>query len=261
MKPFKCATFNVNSIRSRLHIVIPWLIENRPDVLCMQETKVDNEHFPTEHFSEIGYSIVFSGSKTGRNGVAIASLKKPENISIGFPTEPKEKDRLLVATFSEMTIINTYVPQGYSLDDERFRYKLNWFARLKKFIEQRIDDDINVLWCGDMNVAPTDLDVTNPNKKKNHVCFHTDVKKAFHDVVSLGFIDIFRKHHPHEPDNFTFFDYRVKNAVSRNIGWRVDHIMATNTVADHTKKCYIDIKPRLLPKPSDHTVLIAEMEI
>ncbi len=261
MKLFKCATFNVNSIRSRLHAVIPWLNEKRPNVLCMQETKVDNDHFPVEAFREIGYSLLFSGNKEGRNGVALASLNEPDHYITGFPSEPMDADRLLVAQFSGITIINTYVPQGYSIDDARFQYKLEWFKRLKEFIRADIGFNHNVLWCGDMNVAPTDLDVTNPKSKKDHVCFHEDAKKAFHGVVALGFVDLFRKHHPDEPGNYTFFDYRVKDAVSRRIGWRVDHIMVSTGFARYSEACYIDLGPRLAEKPSDHTVLVAEMFI
>ena len=144
MKLFKCATFNVNSIRSRLHTVIPWLDEKRPDVLCMQETKVDNDHFPVDAFHEIGYSLIFSGNKEGRNGVALASLIKPDRYTIGFSSEPMDSDRLLVARFPGITIINTYVPQGYSIDDARFRYKLKWFRRFKEFILADIDLNRNV---------------------------------------------------------------------------------------------------------------------
>ena len=121
MNKFKCATYNVNSIRSRLHIVIPWLKENEPNVLCLQETKVDNENFPISAFQDIGYHIIFSGSKGGRNGMAMALKKEAREVYMGFLDKPSEKDRVLSAKINGVTVINTYVPQGYSLDDERFQ--------------------------------------------------------------------------------------------------------------------------------------------
>jgi exodeoxyribonuclease-3 len=101
--------------------------------------------------------------------------------------------------------------------------------------------------------------VTNPEKKKRHVCFHTDVKKAFQKVAMIGFVDLFRKYYPDETGRYTFFDYRVRDAVGRNIGWRIDHIMASNSLADKSRACYVDMKPRLAPKPSDHTILVGEI--
>jgi len=260
MSKFKCATYNVNSIRSRLHIVIPWLKENNPDVLCMQETKVDNENFPVSAFRDIDYHVIFSGSKGGRNGVAMALQREPIEVNVGFPDKPWEKDRVLIAKINGVNVINTYVPQGYSLDDERYQYKLKFFHRLKEYIENTYAQEKNILWCGDMNVAPLDIDVTNPEKKKKHVCFHTEVKNAFNNVASLGFVDLFRKYYPNQPGKFTFFDYRVKDAVKRNIGWRIDHIMVSQSLAKKSQTCYIDVKPRLAHKPSDHTVLVGEIE-
>jgi len=255
---FKIATFNVNSIRSRLHIVIPWLKENKPDVFCMQETKVDDRNFPEADFHRIGYHVVFSGSK-GRNGVAIASVKEPNHVEYGFKSDPTDRDRLIRADFDNLTVVNTYVPQGFRIDSPKYKYKLKWFDRLKEYFEKNVDLNGNVIWCGDINVAPEDIDVHNPKRLKNHVCFHEDVRKAFERVKALGFVDIFRKHHP-EPGHYTFFDYRVKNAVERGLGWRVDHILATKSLAEKSIDCYIDMKPRLQEKPSDHTILVAEFD-
>lgn len=260
MAKCKYATYNVNSIRSRLHIVIPWIKENKPDILCFQETKVDNENFPVSSFQDMGYHIIFSGSKGGRNGVAMALRKEPSEVYTGFLDQPREEDRVLTATINGVIVINTYVPQGYSLDDDRYKYKLQFFNRLKEYIENTYARQKNILWCGDMNVAPLDIDVTNPGKKKRHVCFHTDVKKAFHNVASLGFVDLFRKYYPDEPGKYTFFDYRVKDSVERNIGWRIDHMMASQALAARSQACYIDMKPRLAQKPSDHTVLVGEFD-
>ncbi len=260
MSLFTIATFNVNSIRSRIHIVIPWLRKNRPDILCMQETRVENRLFPENEFHRIGYHVVFSGGK-GRNGVAIASLEEPKDVISGLDTEPKDRDRLIMGNFSGITIVNTYVPQGFKIDSPKYQYKLEWLKRLEEFFKKHISMDKYVAWCGDINVAPEDIDVHNPKRLKNHVCFHEDVKNAFDQVRSLGFVDVFRKHHPDEPGHYTFFDYRVKDAVSRNLGWRVDHILVSPLLADKSVDCYIDLKPRLERRPSDHTPLVAEFEI
>jgi exodeoxyribonuclease-3 len=256
---FKIATFNVNSIRSRTHIVIPWLKENKPDVLCMQETKVDDRKFPENEFHRISYHVVFSGNK-GRNGVAIASVEEPEDVVFGLDSEPEDRDRLIKASFSGITVINTYIPQGYKIDNPRYEYKLEWFRRLKKFFEKNVSRKSYAIWCGDLNVAPEDIDVHNPKNLKNHVCFHEKTRNAFTEVKSNLFVDVFRKHHP-EAEQYTFFDYRVKDAVKRKLGWRVDHILATPPLAEKSTDCYIDLKPRLKDKPSDHTVVVAEFEI
>ncbi len=255
----KVATFNVNSIRSRLHIVIPWLKENKPDVLCMQETKVENRRFPSADFHRIGYHVVFSGSK-GRNGVAIASLEEPENVTVGFDEEPRDEDRIIAADIAGVRIVNTYVPQGYRIDSPKYQYKLRWLERLRSYFMEKVDLSEYVIWCGDMNVAPEPIDVHNPTRLKNHVCFHEDARRAYKKILELGFVDLLRKHHPNERI-YTFFDYRVKNAVERGLGWRVDAILASPPLAEKCVDCYVDMKPRLAEKPSDHTPLIAVFDI
>ncbi len=254
----KVATYNVNSIRSRLHIVIPWLEKERPDLLCMQETKVSDDKFPKEKFEEIGYKVVFRGF--GRyNGVAIASKEELEDVSFGL--FGRDEDRLIRGVYKGIKVVNTYVPQGYKIDDPRYQYKLKWLEDLRRLFEKEYSPEEPILWCGDMNVAPEEIDVHSPKKLKNHVCFHIKAREQFKKVVEWGFVDVFRKHHPGEPKQYTFYDYRVPKAVERGLGWRVDHIMATRPLAEKSVNSYIDIKPRLAEKPSDHTILVAEFEL
>jgi len=255
----KVATYNVNSIRSRLHIVIPWIKKNEPDIFCMQETKVENRKFPESEFHRLGYNIVFWGRK-GRNGVAIASLEEPEEVVYGLEDEPRDEDRIIKARISGIIVINTYVPQGFKIDSPKYGYKLNWLKRLKSYFERNLNLDEDVLWCGDMNVAPEPIDVHSPAKLKNHVCFHQAARDAYKEILKLGFVDLLRKHNP-DKKVYTFFDYRVKNAVERELGWRVDAILASHPLAEKCTDCYVDMKPRLSEKPSDHTILVAEFKI
>jgi exodeoxyribonuclease-3 len=258
---FKIATYNVNSLRSRLHIVIPWLRENRPDVLCMQETKVEDSKFPHEEFTEAGYHVAFKGTKQ-YNGVAVASIADPDDVSYGLSDAgPADEERLIMCVFQGIFVLNTYVPQGRDRESDQFAYKLKWFRRLRAFLE-RLDfsSDKPLIWCGDLNVAPESIDVHDPKRLLGHVCFTPEVWEAFAAVKSWGLIDIFRKHHPQEPKQYTFFDYRVPSSVKRELGWRIDHILATEPLAAKSVKCNIDLKPRLETKPSDHTILVAEFD-
>lgn len=258
MVKFKIATYNVNSIRSRLHIVIPWLRENRPDVLCMQETKVRDSHFPLESFVAEGYHVLYRG-ESAYNGVAIASLERPQDVQIGFDDgEPADSDRLMIARFSGITVINTYVPQGRERESVHYVYKLQWFKRLQNIFAEYFKPSDSLIWCGDLNVAPEEFDVHDPKRLMGHVCFNPEVWKAFGDMKSWGLTDIFRKHHPGEKGCYTFFDYRVAKSVERGLGWRVDHILATDPLVKRSVACTIDIHPRKMEKPSDHTVLYAE---
>jgi exodeoxyribonuclease III len=255
----KIATFNANSVRSRLEIILGWLKENKPDVLCIQETKVEDKDFPSLAFLEAGYNVIFRGEKS-YNGVALISRQKPADIRSGFDDGGQaDETRLLCAKVGNVHVVNTYVPQGREIDHPMYQYKLEWFKRLKAYFGRHFTPKDKLVWVGDLNVAPETIDIHNAEEQENHVCFHVDVRKAYADTLSWGFVDVFRKHHP-EPEQYTFFDYRTINAVKRKMGWRVDHILATSALAARSRDSYIDVKPRMLEKPSDHTFLVAEFE-
>ncbi len=259
MDRFRIATYNVNSIRSRLPIVIDWLKEYRPDVFCMQETKVADDRFPAEAFSDIGYSIVFRGNKQ-YNGVAVASREEPERVLVGLNTggEDSAEDRLIAVRCSKIWVINTYVPQGRDKENPQFAYKLQWYDRFREFLEKNWSSDDSLIWCGDLNVAPESIDVHDPKRLLGHVCFTPEVWDAFARVKSWGLEDLFRKFHPGEPQNYTFFDYRVPRSVERKLGWRIDHILSTPVLAERCNGCTIDLNSRLAEKPSDHVILFAD---
>jgi len=255
----KVASFNVNSLRARLPIVLRWLGEHRPDVLCVQETKVQDADFPTGAFEGNGYELVFKGQKS-YNGVAIFSKSKVENVRYGFDEEPKDEPRLVKAKINGVIIVNTYVPQGYLPDSQKFNYKLSWFERLHEFFERNFEPTEQVVWVGDLNVAPEPIDVYDPVTLLGHVCFHPDVHKALKKVMDWGFIDVFRMHCK-APGQYSFWDYRMRDAFKTNRGWRLDHVMATRPMAEKCTACYIDKKPRLQARPSDHTPVIADFEM
>jgi exodeoxyribonuclease III len=257
MGSFRIATYNVNSIRSRLPVVMGWLKEHAPDVFCMQETKVEDGQFPVSAFEDVGYHVIFSGGKK-YNGVAIASRSAAEGVVRGLSDGgPPDTDRLIAAVFSDVVVVNSYVPQGREKESEHFRYKLEWFKRLENFFSRRWAPEMPLIWCGDLNVAPEDIDVHDPKRLLGHVCFSPEVSETFYQTASWGLKDVFRIHHPQEPGQYTFFDYRVPNALKRKMGWRIDHILATEPFAVLSTACEIDLRPRLAPKPSDHTVLWA----
>ncbi len=261
MTLFRAATFNVNSVRSRMPVLRRWLASNPVEVLCLQETKVVDGDFPVQDFSDMGYKVSFRGQKS-YNGVAIASREEPSEVAFGFQDGGKDdpETRLIRARFGPVLVVNTYVPQGKAIDHPDFAYKKEFFARLDRLFREDYGGESLILWMGDMNVAPTDLDVTNPRNKKKHVCFHESIRHVFNGLVEGRFVDVFRKYRPGEGE-FTFWDYRVKNALERNIGWRIDHVMASPVLADFSVDCFADREPRSWEKPSDHTVVVASFDL
>ena len=253
------ATWNVNSVRSRMPTIADFLADQQPDVLCMQETKVTDEDFPAEGFTELDYEVAFAGEKS-YNGVAIASRLPMMVLQRGFPSGEADASRLLVAKVGRIPIVNTYVPQGKDPKDEAFAYKLAWLARLRAFFDDQWTPRTRVLWVGDMNVAPEERDVYDPKRLLNHPDFHPAAREAFAATVGWGFVDCFRKHN-HEDGQYTFYDYRDTQSVEKQRGWRVDHIMATKPLAKLCTRAWIDMAPRLGDKPSDHTPLLAEFEL
>ncbi|HIP99163.1 TPA: exodeoxyribonuclease III [Candidatus Bipolaricaulota bacterium] len=260
-KRFLVATYNCNSIRSRLPLVLDWLAEHRPDVLCLQETKVPDPEFPAQALEAAGYHVVFRGVKGGA-GVAIVSREEPEEVVFGLDDGgPPDEARLIRATVRGIPIVNTYVPQGRSPDHPMFRYKLEWLARLRDYFDSHFSPQEPLLWCGDFNVAPEEIDVHNPVRLKNHVDFHPEARAALERIRAWGFVDVFRKHHPNEPGQYTFWDYRVPKALERGLGWRVDHIWATLPLAEKSVAAWIDREARQAERPSDHTFLVAEFSL
>ncbi|MBN1671413.1 MAG: exodeoxyribonuclease III [Kiritimatiellae bacterium] len=256
----KIATFNANSIRARMAIVLDWLAKEKPDVLCLQETKVQDPDFPNEPLEAAGYHVVYRGEKA-YNGVAIVSKQKPAAVRFGLDDgQQPDETRLIAAKVGGVHILNTYVPQGREIDHAMYGYKVAWFQRVRDYLDRHHSPRQRLVWLGDMNIAPEPIDVHDPASKEDHVCFHKDAREAFVTTRAWGFEDVFRKHHP-EPEQYTFFDYRMRGAVTRGHGWRIDHILATRRLARKSSDCFIDLKPRLAPKPSDHTFLVAEFNV
>lgn len=252
----KVATFNVNSIRARLTIVLAWLRKESPDVLCLQETKVSDKDFPYKAFEDMNYKAVFRGEKSF-NGVAILSKERAEDVVIGFDEHESEGTRLIAVRIHGVSIVNTYVPQGFRPLSDKFREKLDWLDRLYDYFNRNFRPDKALLWVGDFNVAPEPADVYDPAHLEGQIGFHPDERASLQRFRQWGLTDIFRLHQP-GPGHFTFWDYRLRNAVSKNLGWRVDHIWGTGPLAKKSVRAWIDVAPRLMEKPSDHTPIAAE---
>jgi len=260
-KTIKVATFNANSIRSRLELVQSWLQREAPNVLCLQETKVQDADFPHEAFTAVGYHVVFRGQKA-HAGVAIVSKEELQHVSYGLDDggDPDEARLIQAVACDGIPIVNTYVPQGQALDSPKFPYKLQWLARLRRWFERHYSPDQPLLWVGDLNVAPEPIDVHDPKGLSQHVAFHPDARAALQQVKDWGFVDVFRLHHP-EPGQYTYWDYRFPSALERNLGWRVDHIWATQPLASKSIRSWIDVEARRATRPSDHTFLVAEFTL
>jgi exodeoxyribonuclease-3 len=252
----KIATFNVNSIRKRLSIVLEWLQKNEPDVLCLQETKVSDAEFPLLALQSSGYHIVFRGMK-GYNGVATLTKKPVDKVIYGLEEGPDSEDfRIIQTVYEGIPIINTYVPNGSRVGSDKFDYKLKWFRRLREYFELHLKTTKPAIWLGDLNIAPEPMDVYDPKGCVNDPCFHIDARNAYKETVSWGFIDVFRKLYP-DRVQYTFWDF-FRNHFSNNRGWRLDHILATKPLADCCKKFEVDVGPRQALEASDHTIVWAE---
>jgi len=255
------ATFNCNSVRSRLEVILAWLYRHRPDVLALQETKCADDQFPVQAFTKAGWHVVYRGQKR-YNGVAMITRHRPDEVSFGLQDgdEGESEPRLACIKLGALRVLNTYVPQGRELESENFQDKLRWFERLRGYLERNFNASRTKLaWVGDLNVAPLAMDVYDSKRIWPHVCHCREVIDAFENVTSWGLIDVFRKHLP-EAGTFTFWDYRLPKAVDRNLGWRIDHVLATRSLAKASTDCFVDIGPRKVEKPSDHTFVAARFE-
>ena len=254
----KIATFNANSIRVRLPIVLAWLERERPDILCLQETKAQDKDFPEIQFQDAGYEVIYRGQKS-YNGVAIISRFPAEEIHLNLYEGGDEEARFISAQIQNIPVINVYVPQGSAVGTEKFEYKLRWLSDLLSYIKSRYNSASPLLLAGDFNVALESIDVYDPEGFRGEVGFHPDEQALMQQYFEWGFVDIFRSHQP-AGGHFTFWDYRIPNALKRKMGWRIDYILSTPSLAEMVRNVWIDTEARTLKKPSDHTFLVAEFD-
>jgi exodeoxyribonuclease-3 len=251
----RIATWNVNSLRARLEVVVEWLRQGGADVVCLQETKVTDDAFPVAPLADLGYEMVFTGQKT-YNGVAILSRFPIEHPVTTLPEAPGEDEkRFIAATIQGIRVINVYVPNGQGVESPKFLYKLAWFDRLRTFLATTHTPADGLVLCGDFNVAPEARDVYDPEKLDGEILFHVDERAAFSRLLEWGLHDTLRLHHD-EAGLYSWWDYRAA-AFRRNLGLRIDHILATLPMATRCTTVTLERELRRLPKPSDHIPVVA----
>lgn len=257
----RVASFNANSIKSRLPVILEWMGEQECDILCVQETKTTDETFPLGPINEAGYHCIFHGQKA-YNGVAIISRQEPVDVRKGFGVPLLDEEaRLIQAKIGDITVVNTYIPQGTAVGSARFQYKLEWIRALRDHFASTFTSNDPVIWMGDFNVAMEPIDIYDPEGFEGSVCFTEEEQQALGSVFEWGFTDILRKHHPGEEKLYTFWDYRIPNGFKRKLGWRIDYICATPPLAEKSLDCWIDTAPRQKEKPSDHTFIAADFQL
>ncbi|MDB4952873.1 MAG: xth [Myxococcales bacterium] len=251
----KLATWNINSIRARTDRLVAWMTAEQPDVLCLQETKVEDSGFPGDVLRGLGYEVATFGQRS-YNGVAIVSKLPLVDVTRGFGDgEPDDEARVIAATAGDLRVVNVYVPNGQDLASEKFPYKLAWYHRLRLYLDRHATPESSLVVCGDMNVTADDRDVWSPEKWAGQIHCSPAERAALAEVVAFGLVDLFRKHTP-EGGVYSWWDYRGVSFF-KNQGLRIDHILATRTVAERCTSCTIDRNARKGKDPSDHAPVIA----
>jgi exodeoxyribonuclease-3 len=261
------ATWNVNSIRTRLSQIIDWITQVNPDVLCLQETKVMDDSFPIEPFKKLGYSVEVYGQKS-YNGVAIISKIKAKNIKKGFYGCTdfdqnidifQDQKRLISADFNGVKIINVYVPNGSSLESDKFEYKINWLNCLAYFLDEQEKNGDLICLLGDFNIAPNNIDIHDPKKYEGGLMASQIERAALNNVVKERLIDSFRIFEQNT-GHWSWWDYR-NNSYELNKGWRIDHIYVSKELSSKLKSCVIDSLPRSDSRPSDHVPVMIDLNL
>ena len=252
----KLATWNVNSLKVRLPQVLEWLAANPVDVLCLQETKQQDVDFPKEELQSAGYHSVYSGQKT-YNGVAILSREEALDVQTGIPGFDDEQKRVIAATFDGIRVVDVYIPNGQSVDSDKYRYKLDWLDALNGWLKEELVRFPRLALLGDYNIAPEDRDVHDPVAWAGNVLVSEPEREAFRSLQALGLTDSYRLFEQPEK-SFSWWDYRMM-AFRRNMGLRIDHILISEPLVLQCKGCAIDKAPRKLERPSDHTPVIVEL--
>lgn len=252
----KLATWNVNSLKVRLPHLLDWLGRHTPDVVCLQELKVEDVNFPRAEIEAAGYQSAISGQKT-YNGVAILSRAPPTELQAGIPGFDDPQKRVVSATVEGTRIVCTYVPNGQSVGSDKYEYKLKWFAAFERWLREELSRHPRLVVLGDFNVAPEDRDVHDPKAWEGQVLCSNPEREAFGKLLGLGLADSFRLFNQPEK-SFTWWDYRM-NGFRRNLGLRIDHILLSPELAARCASCAINIEPRRLERPSDHAPVVAEL--
>lgn len=254
----KIASWNVNSIRARLPNVLEWLDSAKPDILMMQELKVEEEQFPAEEFEKRGYHCTVNGQKSW-NGVAILSKEKPTDILKNLPGDKNDDQaRYLEAEIGGIRYCCIYLPNGNPADSDKYPYKLKWMDRLHRRAKDMLDAETPFILGGDFNIIPANEDCHDPAAWQDDALFRLDSRKKFRALMHLGLTDAFRAEHKNTPGAYTFWDYQG-GAWQKNHGIRIDHFLLSPQTADKMKHCRIDSDPRGKDKASDHTPIILEI--
>ena len=257
----KIATWNVNSLKVRLPQVLDWLAQQSPDVLCLQELKLEDKAFPFAAIEAAGYRAAVSGQKT-YNGVAILARSEAQAIERGIGGFEDVQQRLISASVAApsgpLRIVCAYMPNGQSIDSDKYQYKLRWLQALTAWLRGELAKYPRLALLGDYNIAPQDCDVHDPVAWQNQVLCSEPERAAFRELLALGLSDAFRRFEQPEK-SFTWWDYRMLG-FRRNQGLRIDHILLSPALAEHCRACSIDKAPRKLERPSDHAPVIAEFD-
>ncbi|MBX3162031.1 MAG: exodeoxyribonuclease III [Deltaproteobacteria bacterium] len=253
----KLATWNVNSIRARNTRLFAWLEKEAPDVLCLQETKVEDEGFPAAAFEKAGYAVATFGQRS-YNGVAIASRLPLADVARGFGDDPNDTDaRVIAATVGGIRVVCLYVPNGQELTSDKYPYKLAWFGRLRAYLDRTVKPTDPVVVLGDMNVTPDDRDVWAPEKWKDQIHCSPPERAALAGVVQFGLVDLFRHHHG-DAKLYSWWDYRGVSFF-KDQGLRIDLMYGTQPVVARCTSCVIDRSARKGQDASDHAPVIAQI--
>ena len=255
----RIATWNVNSLNVRLPHVLEWLSEAKPDLLCLQETKIDDERFPRELIEFAGYRVIYAGQKS-YNGVAILSRNPAADVVTDLPGLDDSQRRVLGATFAtdvgEVRVLDLYVPNGQAVGVDKYVYKLEWLARLRDYLAEQVAKYPRLVVVGDFNIAPADLDVYDPDGWRGGILCSDAERDALGSVLDLGLSDLFRRFHD-QGECFSWWDYRG-NMFAANRGLRIDLILTSAALDAAAKDCRIDTVPRAWARPSDHTPVVAD---
>ena len=253
------ASWNVNSIRAREERLLRWLDARKPDVVCLQELKVEDQAFPFEAVEAAGYRAAVWGQRT-YNGVAILAKTVPALVKKGIDDEVDDlQARLITARVGGLRVVNVYAPNGAEVGTDKWAYKLEWMKRLRAPLDRRFDPREPLVLCGDFNVAPEARDVHDPRAWEPSVLFHRDARAALQQVVAFGLQDTLRLH-TQEAGLYSWWDYRML-AFPKNRGLRIDLILATGPVATSCTAASIDRNERKGKQPSDHAPVLAEFRL